>query len=160
MMTMRQSIIDLSALRANFERVRCWVPNSFILSMIKANAYGHGLVPVARTLTQSDAFGVATLSAAITLREAGIAQRIVLVSGFTTREELKLIAHHNIEAVIHSVRQIELIEQHKILVPAWLKVNVSMNRLGFPLKDIVPMYQRLSVCYPKATVIPLMMHFS
>jgi len=54
--------IDLSALQYNFQRIKTLVPDSKIMAVIKANAYGHGMVDVARALSASDAFAVARLS--------------------------------------------------------------------------------------------------
>ena len=69
--------IDLSALTHNFSVAREAAPGSRIMAVIKANAYGHGAVPVAKALNQADAFAVASLEEAMQLREAGIRQSIV-----------------------------------------------------------------------------------
>lgn len=157
---MRQSIIDLTALQSNFDCLHRLAPDCSILSMIKADAYGHGLVAVARALPRSNAFGVATLSEATRLREAGITQRIVVMSGFFNLAELKAMQTHQLEAVIHQVEQIQLMEQHTITLPVWLKVNSGMNRLGFKPDEAVCLYNRLLACCPKPHLpLPVIVHF-
>ncbi len=74
-------VIDKAALRHNLQRIRELAPNSRVMAIIKADAYGHGIVRVARTLTDADAFGVAFLEEAEQLREAGITTDIVLLEG-------------------------------------------------------------------------------
>ena len=65
--------IDLAALRHNLEQIKLKVPNSQITSIVKANGYGHGAVPVALALESlSDNFGVARIEEALELRRAGI----------------------------------------------------------------------------------------
>ena len=67
-----RACIDLSALKHNFKLTRQAAPGSRVMAIIKANAYGHGLLPVAQALEDADAFGVVTLEEAIALREAGL----------------------------------------------------------------------------------------
>src|SRR5512142_2263467 len=79
------SLIDLDALRRNFRQIRAKVgPAVKVLSMVKANAYGHGAPEVARTLADegTDAFGVATLEEGLELRQAGIRLPVLVVAGF------------------------------------------------------------------------------
>jgi alanine racemase len=71
-------LIDLAALRWNFQQVKNAVARGVkVLSIVKANAYGHGACEAAKTLAKagSDGFGVATLEEGIELREAGSARR-------------------------------------------------------------------------------------
>ena len=127
--------IDLSALRHNLGVVRQHAPQSRVLAVIKANAYGHGISRVARVLAAAgaDGFALLELDAAIALREAGFKQRMVLLEGFFGAEELALLAMHRIDAAIHNTGQIAML-QH---APAGAKLNVliklntGMNRLGF-----------------------------
>jgi alanine racemase len=58
------AVIDLQALHHNFNRVKESAPYSKIIAMVKSNGYGHGLIEVAKALTQADAFGVARLKEA------------------------------------------------------------------------------------------------
>src|ERR1700688_1507768 len=71
--------VDLSALRDNLNVVRMLCPTSRVMAMVKANAYGHGLLPAAKALQESDGLAVARLKDALFLRKAGITQRILLL---------------------------------------------------------------------------------
>jgi alanine racemase len=64
-------VVDLEAARANLDRVRQAAPGRRVMAIIKADAYGHGLVPMAQALTSAEAFGVACLEEAVVLRDAG-----------------------------------------------------------------------------------------
>ena len=125
--------IDTGALRHNLEVVRRFAPNSRVMAVIKANAYGHGLVAVARALGSADALAVARVEEALTLREAGIRFPIVLLEGVLNREQLDAAAGANLELVVHSSEQVKLLRE----APAgarfkvWLKLDSGMNRLGF-----------------------------
>lgn len=127
--------IDLSALRHNLGVVRHHAAQSRVLAVVKANAYGHGVMRVARALTSAgvDGFALLELEAAITLREAGFNQRIVLLEGFFDTGELTLLNQYRIDTVVHCAEQIAMLQhapagsKHNVL----LKLNTGMNRLGF-----------------------------
>ena len=67
------ALIDLSALRHNLQRARAAAPNSRVIAVIKADAYGHGMLRAAQALSTADAFGVARVEEGVALREAGMA---------------------------------------------------------------------------------------
>lgn len=75
-------VINRRALRHNLQRLRELAPASKLVAVVKANAYGHGLLETARTLPDADAFGVARLEEALHLRAGGITQPILLLEGF------------------------------------------------------------------------------
>lgn len=75
-------VINRRALRHNLQRLRELAPASKLVAVVKANAYGHGLIETARTLPDADAFGVARLEEALRLRAGGITQPILLLEGF------------------------------------------------------------------------------
>lgn len=68
-------VINRRALRHNLQRLRELAPASKLVAVVKANAYGHGLLETARTLTDADAFGVARLEEALRLRAGGSRSR-------------------------------------------------------------------------------------
>jgi alanine racemase len=130
---MVSATIDLGALRHNLQRIREWAPHSRVMAVIKANAYGHGLVSVARALDSADAFAVARVDEGLTLRQAGILTRTVLLEGVFDRAQLEAAAVAGFELVVHSGEQVELLraapEGAKFTI--WLKLDTGMNRLGF-----------------------------
>lgn len=131
--------VDLSAIRHNLGRVRALAPQSKVMAAIKADGYGHGAVPVARTLAEAgvDAFAVACLEEAVTLRDAGIGTRIALLEGVLSREEALEAAALGLEIVIHDRWQLELLAGLAFEVPlaVWFKLDSGMHRLGFPLAE-------------------------
>lgn len=129
--------IDLNALKHNLSRVRQYAKHSRVMAVIKANAYGHGLIHVAKAFNDIDAFALLELEAAIKLREAGIRQPILLLEGFFSRADLALIDQYRLDTVIHHEDQIAMLSdlrtERKINI--FLKINTGMNRLGFTPQD-------------------------
>ena len=156
-----RAVINLSALRHNLSIARRHAPGSHILAIIKANAYGHGSVPVAQALDQADAFGVACLDEAITLREAGIAQPIVLLEGVVHAADLNLVRGYQLELVVHHPAQIDLLEQvGGSAIPVWLKLDTGMHRLGITAPQVTEVLQRLGRLETVAQPVRLMTHLA
>lgn len=153
--------IDLTALRHNLSRVRALVPDGKILAVIKADAYGHGIVRAAQALADADAFAVARLCEAEALRAAGIKKTVVVLEGFLCMHELERMAELACEAVVHSDHQIELLEQARLADPikVWIKIDTGMSRLGFEFERAESLWQRLGVCENVAGM-RLMSHFA
>lgn len=130
---MVSATVDSGALRHNLQVVRQWAPTSRVMAVIKANAYGHGLVAVARALESADAFAVARVDEGLTLRKAGIDTPTVLLEGVFDREQLDAAAAANFELVVHTSEQIELLRAAAagVRFKVWLKLDSGMNRLGF-----------------------------
>jgi len=130
---MVSATVDSGALRHNLLVVRQWAPKSRVMAVIKANAYGHGLVAVARALESTDAFAVARVDEGLTLRDAGIHTPTVLLEGVFDREQLDAAAAANFELVVHTAEQIELLRAAAAgtRFKVWLKLDSGMNRLGF-----------------------------
>jgi alanine racemase len=133
MTPMVSATIDTGALKHNLRKVRQRAPRSRVMAVIKANAYGHGLVSVARALTEADAFAVARVDEGLTLRNAGIDKRTVLLEGVFDRGQLDSAAAAGFELVVHTAEQIELLRQARpgASFKVWLKLDTGMNRLGF-----------------------------
>ena len=161
MLTEVTAVINLNALRHNFKRVQAEAAGSKIIAMVKSNAYGHGLTQVAHTLAEADAFGVARLREALTLREAAITQDILLMPGFLTAEQLPIISVNNIQVVVHNNEQIAMLEQVTLSNPiqVWLKLDTGMGRLGFSLDEFGAAHARLQGCTSVST-IRFMTHFA
>jgi alanine racemase len=151
--------IDYSALVHNFNRVRQLAPDSRIMAVIKADAYGHGMVNIARHLPQADAFAVANVHEAIALRQSGIVQAVTVLQGFQDRDELAWMSSANVRPVVHQVWQVEMIESFTGKISPWLKVNTGMGRLGVALEQAVPLWSRLKSC-AAVQDLALMSHFA
>ncbi len=145
-MRLIRACIDTQALRSNLAVLRARAPRSRIMAVVKANAYGHGLVPVALALGDADAFAVARIEEAAALRGAGVKQPIVLLEGVINAEQLAAAAELSLELVVHDALQIALLEgcraAHRFTL--WIKVDTGMNRLGLRVEDFAAAWQRLA----------------
>ncbi len=154
--------LDLSAVQHNLSVVRGYAANAKIMAVIKANAYGHGLLRIAGVLTDADAFAVARIEEGISLRQAGFDKKILVLEGFSCSEELEGILAYQLDAVVHDVAQINILsqrpEQNKLSV--WLKVDTGMNRLGFNLKDFDQAHRSLENCAIVKPSINLVTHLA
>ncbi len=155
-------VIDKQALSHNLQRVRELAPTSKVIAIIKADAYGHGIVRTAQTLSNADAFGVACLEEAEELRAAAITNSIVLLEGPHKAIDLSRIVELQLDIVIHHESQLEMLEQATLDEPlqVWLKIDTGMHRLGVPVDKVNDVLKRLSNC-PNAKQSPkLMTHFA
>ena len=142
-----RALIRLGALKKNLRVIQAAAPGAKVMAVIKANAYGHGIVTVAKSLNDVDAFAVARLSEACRLRESGIDKPIILLAGVLTSSELSAAMLHGFEIVVHCAEQIELLEAAGAgTVTVWLKFDTGMNRLGFSPDDSSELLGRLRNC--------------
>ena len=156
-----RALIDLQALRHNYQLAR-EVTGAKALAVIKADAYGHGAVRCAQALeAEADGFAVACIEEALELRAAGIRAPILLLEGFFEADELPLIVEHDFWCVVHSLWQLDAIEQAKLARPihVWLKLDSGMHRVGLHPGDYKAAYQRLQAS-ANVTKIVLMSHFA
>lgn len=161
-MKVATTVIDRSALRHNLQQVRRQAPQSHLIAIVKANAYGHGMLETAHTLQDADYFGVSRISEALALRFGGIVKPILLLEGFFSAEDLPLLVANNIETVVHSSEQLEALEQAKLAhpLPVWMKLDTGMHRLGVRPEQAEAFYQRLCACHNVAQPVNIMSHFS
>lgn len=154
--------INLGALQHNLDVMRRTAASSQCMAIIKANGYGHGMVRVARALTNADGFGVASFEEALGLRDAGVAQPITLLSGFLEAPELPLIARHALTVTVHHRFQVEMLERTRLDAPlrVWLKIDTGMHRLGVPLDEARALWQRLNALAWVDKPIGLLTHFA
>jgi alanine racemase len=136
--------LDFSALQANLGVVRAVAPKSKVMAMIKANAYGHGLLPIGMHIG-ADYLGVTALSEARLLREAGVNTPIVLMSGVHTQTELDLLCELEIATVIYHEAQLLLLQRYHghYRLPVWFKIDTGMHRLGAEPASAVKMLRQL-----------------
>jgi alanine racemase len=154
-----RATIHLSALSHNLDVARRRATHARVLAVIKANGYGHGMLRVARALAAADGFAVLTVQEAVTLREAGFTQEILLLEGFFTPDELPLLTQHRIATVVHAQWQLDALLRfpEATNIPLWLKANSDMNRLGFQASEFPGALDALQRAGAKPT---LMTHFA
>jgi len=147
--------IDLSALAENFKTVKKLVPRGVeIVAMVKADAYGHGAVPVSRKLVECGAFalGVATVEEGMELRNAGIKEQIIVMGGLMGMGSPAsgMMVGADLTPVIHSADVIDFLEtvaaSAKKRMAVHLKVDTGMSRLGARPEALPKILERLSQC--------------
>jgi len=153
--------LSLPALRANVARARELAPGTELLAVVKANAYGHGLMRLLPALAEADGLALLELDAAVALRAAHYMRRILLLEGFFTPDELPEVAARRLAVVVHSEDQVRMLELARLerSLEVFVKVNTGMNRLGVAPADVVRTVERLNQCESVA-VLRLMTHFA
>jgi alanine racemase len=156
-----QASFDLAALKNNFAVARRYAGHAAMMAVIKSNAYGHGLLRVARTLADAEGFALLELDDAVRLRDAGYRQRILLLEGFFSTVELPEILHHGFTIMVHAREQLQMLKALRTdkKIDVFLKFNTGMNRLGFPAADSRSVLEELHAlaCVDK---VVLTTHFS
>lgn len=138
--------IDLTAISHNFHLLKEISDYNPIMVMVKANGYGHGIVQVANSLKEADFFGVARLSEALELRDAGVKNKIVLIEGFFDSEELQYCIDYSLDFVVHQNWQLDLLMSIEFMtsdIDIWIKIDTGMNRLGFSPEEVSTVYNTL-----------------
>jgi alanine racemase len=154
--------IDLDALRHNYAVARRHAPGTKLFAVVKANAYGHGLLHVAEALRhEADGFALLELDAAVRLREAGYTQRIALLEGCFEPAELREVVAHRLATVVHHFEQIEMLRELPpgSGVDVLVKVNTGMNRLGLQPADFGRALAALKA-NPAVGAITVLTHFA
>lgn len=153
--------IDLASLQHNYKLLKSRAGVARVWTVIKANAYGHGLVRVSRTLRQSDGFAVIDIADAVRLREAGVARPILLLEGFFEPRDIPFITDYKLHTVVHSVDQLDMLERTPLRAPidVYLKLNTGMNRLGFSPIRFAEAHRRITSKL-KIQSLSFMTHFA
>jgi alanine racemase len=157
-----RATLDWSALRHNHEIARRHAGAAHLWSVVKADAYGHGLLPTARALAEvTDGFAVIEPEGAMALRDAGIRLPILLLEGTYQPDDLGLFAALNLTQVLHTMWQVDALVDARLPVrlPVYLKLNSGMNRLGFNADELDAVLGKLNSvdCVSSVT---LMTHFA
>jgi alanine racemase len=144
-----QARLDLAALRHNLDVARGLAPRAKLMAVVKANAYGHGAVTIARELqSRADALAVACIEEALELREAGVDAPILLLEGVFEARELTTAAQLGFWVTIDNEWQMRWLEEAILPEPVhcWLKVDTGMHRLGVSAERTREFYDRLTAC--------------
>ncbi len=157
-----RALIDTEALRHNLKTIRQLAPKRKVMAVIKANAYGHGMITVAKALSGADSLAVARVDEAILLREAGLGQTVVILEGIFDVDQLDLAARHDFELVIHDKTQLDLLRNWTTpdAFSVWLKIDTGMNRLGFRCKDFSDALSQVQNMKSIRQPVRLMTHLS
>ncbi|MBN9564774.1 MAG: alanine racemase [Alphaproteobacteria bacterium] len=156
------AILSTPNLIHNLSVIQSWAPNSGVLAMIKANAYGHGLRSTALRLSRHvRSLGVASIDEALALRQAGIKTSITLMEGAFEVDDLLLASCHGFEVVFHHHEQLLWLRHSSLPLPlkGWIKVDTGMGRLGFTQHEMPGAYEELSASTQIDQPIGIMSHF-
>ena len=159
--------IDLSALQNNAEIAKQNANGAYVMSAIKANAYGHGLIEIAEALSDSvDELAVASLDDVLRIRKQLPLRKdvpITILSGFYREEEMHVAAESNASVITYDFHQLGLLSSYGDLgggassppLKIWLKVDTGMSRLGFSLdnfKQVVEQVEAMSNVYVRGVI--------
>ena len=160
-----RATISAAALAHNLAVAKRHAGGSKLWAVVKANAYGHGLLRAVQALRDADGFALLDFADALQVRDAGIDKAILMLEGFFKPGDIALLLRHRLTPVIHSMEQLEMLEKASAAdLPAgkldvYLKVNSGMNRLGFTVDNVRLAWNALEANRGVASVT-LMTHFA
>jgi alanine racemase len=156
--------VDLAVLAENLGAIRRKVAPAKVMPIVKANAYGHGLIPVAKTLLDNgaDMLGVAILDEGIALRQAGVSASILVLGGILN-EQVPAYLENNLIMTVTSPENLEAINQVARhvgrMASVHLKIDTGMGRLG-ALYDQTEMLIETSLQCENVRVEGIYSHFA
>ncbi|MBU2871297.1 alanine racemase [Colwellia sp. E2M01] len=161
-----QAAIDLDALVKNYQYIDSISDTSNTIAVIKADAYGHDSIKVAHALQDYVShFAVGFIDEALTLRNAGVTTKIIILEGPFKEADFAIAQEHNFSLMLHSDYQIDWFKSFNLATTAtqltnelWLKVDTGMNRLGFQINHIDQVISQLSI--EQQAQLVLCSHFS
>ncbi len=127
--------IDMDALRYNIKKMQSLKPGMKTLVVIKADAYGHGAVTIAKRIADmADYYGVATVDEAVELRKAGITTPILII-GYTASDDFEKLLDYDITQAVYDIAECrklsDLAESRGTKAKVHIKVDTGMSRIGF-----------------------------
>ena len=157
--------IDLAALAHNVKALKAFLaPDTKLMAVVKADAYGHGAVTVAQTALANgaDSLAIATLAEGVELRQGGIKAPILILGAINAVEDIKAVAAWELEPTICNAKQAWLFDRALASVgtlPVHLKLDTGMSRLGTNWLEAVSFGQLVSTL-PNLKIASIYSHFS
>lgn len=154
--------INLSNLKHNLATIRKLASNSKIMAVVKADAYGHGMLEICNGLCDADAFSVAYVNEALELRDNGIKQPIVALQGFSSVKGLEQAILHDVQVVVHNKEQLLILKSiaEAPTLNVLLKCDTGMHRLGFAVEEFDNALSELKSILSLKSTIRLMTHLA
>jgi alanine racemase len=143
--------ISSSALAANFRAFRKHAKNARIMAVLKADAYGHGLLHCAQIFADlgADSFGVAFVEEGIALRRAGFRQPVLVLGGIVG-SQISLFLDHDLDMTASSVFKIEAVDEAASgtgrRARVHLKIDTGMNRIGQNWRTVGQLFRAAKRC--------------
>src|SRR5208283_5052023 len=165
-MRLTRAEIDLNALHQNVDAIRHYLPRSVkIMGLVKANAYGHGLVDIAQALVRYgiDYLGVGFVEEGITLRERGVMCPILVLGG-VLGHQLEDFFHYDLEITISSLEIAHHIEEEAkrrggFKARVHLKIDTGMERIGVRAERAVAFVEQVKLL-PHLDIVGIYSHFA
>ncbi len=157
-----RAVIDSSALLRNIECLREKAGARFFWAVVKADAYGHGLIGLLPVFDKAvDGLALLDPSEGVQARKAGWRKPILLIEGVFSEADIQTASEYDFETLIHQERQIEWLECAQLKKPlrVHVKCNTGMNRLGFRPDRIQGVLERLQAI-PNVVVADILAHFA
>lgn len=154
--------INLVHLKNNLAAIQRLANNSKVMAVVKADAYGHGMLEVCNSLSDADAFSVAYVNEALELRANGIKQPILALQGFSSSNDLKNAIEHDIQVVIHHPEQLKILKSisNTANLDVFVKIDTGMHRLGFAPQEFDSIFAELKSFLSPKSKIRLMTHLA
>lgn len=151
--SLRPTVVEISLARLtdNMRAIQAAVSPAAVMPIVKANAYGHGLVPVARHLVSLGAtsLGVAFLEEAVALREAGVTVPILVMGGIFG-DQIPVFLRHDLTLTASSIDKLAQIDQVAaqmgVTAKVHLKIDTGMERIGVHYYNARGLLERASEC--------------
>ena len=164
-MSITRALVDLPAIDSNIRHVRSRLQgDASIIAVVKANAYGHGMLPVARRALQSGAImlAVANDTEGAQLRESGIGAPILVLGGMLPQHAANVVKHRLI-ATVYTQEMIYALSKAAVgdrAVPVHIKVETGMNRIGVRAgEEMSALLNALNSC-PRVKPVGMFSHFA
>jgi alanine racemase len=154
--------INLTNLKYNLATIRKLASKSKVMAVVKADAYGHGMLEVCNSLSDVDAFSVAYVNEALELRRNGIKQPIVALQGFSSANDLNLAIQHDVQVVVHNKEQLKILKSiaNDPTINVLLKCDTGMHRLGFAAEEFNQVLAALKSTLSPKSIIRVMTHLA
>jgi alanine racemase len=164
--SLRPTVVEVSLARLaeNFRAIQAAVAPAAVMPIVKANAYGHGLVPVARHLVTLGArsLGVAFLEEAVALREAGVTLPILVMGGIFG-DQIPIFLRHGLTLTASSIDKLkqvdEVADRMGVTATVHLKIDTGMERIGVHYYNARGLLERAADCR-RVTVEGIYSHFA
>jgi alanine racemase len=160
-----RATIHLAAIRANFEEAKRWAAGREPIAVIKADAYGHGAIRVARSLREAGCRGYAVvdINEAAVLREAAIREPVLVLGGTSDAEEAEAVVRLDLTPVVHHAGQLALLaaaaRDRAEPLPIHVEVDTGMRRTGVPVEGAGAFFEAIAR-QPALAMTGLLTHFS
>jgi alanine racemase len=157
--------IHLAAIRANFEEAKRLAAGREPIAVIKSDAYGHGFIPVARSLQQAGCgwYAVVTVNEAVTLRDAGFREPVLVLDGAADAEESETAAALDLTPVVHHAGHVALLadaaRNRAEPLAIHVEVDTGMARAGVPADQADAVFEAIAG-EPALAMTGLFTHFA